>query len=390
MAKATWRGMAFGTLLAAAAPVALIPVASAQVIIGGSGESDVVVNWSVLDGLGQQPSLADMIKGELPGRQPQAQAPAATRKSGAPQGAVYKPYQPNAAKPTKAAAKPVVTPVQAAVAPKLVEPAPVTVADSERRSVPIVEAPKPAAKQPAATSKPAVPPKPQIAEVTPPVTPAAPKGPQISLPEVKAEAPKPAPVAKPVEAPKPMEIAKPVEVPKPVEMAKSVEVPKPVEMAKPVALPVPAPVAVPAPVVAAAPQPLLSPVPPVVQPVMPPQVAALPSSEPPAMSGGSDTISLAFDADEAKVSDRARNDLATLVKRLQKDEDLNLQLLAYASGDEASASKARRLSLSRALEVRKYLMDKGVRSTRIEVRALGNKLDGRGSPDRVDAVLVGR
>lgn len=378
MAKATWRGMAFGTLLAAAAPVALIPVASAQVIIGGSGESDVVVNWSVLDGLGQQPSLADMIKGELPGRQPQAQAPAATRKSGAPQGAVYKPYQPNAAKPTKAAAKPVVTPVQAAVAPKLVEPAPVAVADSERRSVPIVEAPKPAAKQPAATSKPAVPPKPQIAEVTPPVAPAAPKGPQISLPEVKAEAPKPAPVAKLVEAPKPMEIAKPVEVPKPVEMA------------KPVALPVPAPVAVPAPVVAAAPQPLLSPVPPVVQPVMPPQVAALPSSEPPAMSGGSDTISLAFDADEAKVSDRARNDLATLVKRLQKDEDLNLQLLAYASGDEASASKARRLSLSRALEVRKYLMDKGVRSTRIEVRALGNKLDGRGSPDRVDAVLVGR
>ena len=35
-------------------------------------------------------------------------------------------------------------------------------------------------------------------------------------------------------------------------------------------------------------------------------------------------------------------------------------------------------------------MDQGLRSTRIEVRALGNKLEGAGSPDRVDAVLVSR
>ncbi len=74
---------------------------------------------------------------------------------------------------------------------------------------------------------------------------------------------------------------------------------------------------------------------------------------------------------------------------MEKDEALNLQLLAYASGDEANASKARRLSLSRALEVRKYLMEMGVRSTRIEVRALGNKIEG--SPaERVDVVLTAR
>lgn len=370
MAKATWRILALGALLGAAAPVALIPAASAQVIIGGAAESDVVVNWSVLDGLGQQPSLADMIKDELPGRKPQAAPSRATRQAGPPQGAVYKPFRPNAAAPTRAAdtAKPVLKPVQAAVAPAAPVPAAVAAADGERRSVPIVEAPKPAAKPPAATGKPAVPAKPQIAEVAPaavvpaPVAPA--KMPQVSPPELKAEPPKPVEIAKPVEQPKPAEVAKPVEPPKPD------------------------------PVVAAAPQPLLSPVPPAVlmpsQPVVPPQVAALPSSEPPALSGGSDTISLAFDAEDAKVSDRARNDLVTLVKRMQKDEDLNLQLLAYASGDEASASKARRLSLSRALEVRKYLMDKGIRSTRIEVRALGNKLDGRGASDRVDAVLVGR
>jgi outer membrane protein OmpA-like peptidoglycan-associated protein len=75
---------------------------------------------------------------------------------------------------------------------------------------------------------------------------------------------------------------------------------------------------------------------------------------------------------------------------MEKDESLSLQLLAYADGDEANASKARRLSLSRALEVRKYLMELGVRSTRIEVRALGNKVEGGGPADRVDAMFASR
>jgi outer membrane protein OmpA-like peptidoglycan-associated protein len=45
------------------------------------------------------------------------------------------------------------------------------------------------------------------------------------------------------------------------------------------------------------------------------------------------------------------------------------------------------LALSRALEVRKYLIDGGVRSTRIDVRALGDKAES--TPlDRIDIVLV--
>ncbi|MBR9973481.1 OmpA family protein [Magnetospirillum sp. J10] len=339
----------------------MAPVASAQVIIGGSGEADVVVNWSVLDNLGRQPSLADMIKGELPNHSPAPLHSPVNRSAAtasAPQGIVYKPYKPA----TKTVAKAPAKPVKTVAAPK-----PAKVAQ-----VPPVAAPAPKAEvKPVATIKPALPTKPQIAEMAPvaaapnpaaiPTPVIAAKGPQVSLPEVKAEAPKPVEPAKPVEIAKPAEIAAPMEAPKPV-----------------------AP-----PMVAAAPRPLLAPVPPAV-PVMPPQVASLPSSDVPSLSGGSDTISLIFAPDEAKVGDSVRSDLAALVKRLQKDEDLNLQLLAYAAGDEASASKARRLSLSRALEVRKFLMDKGVRSTRIEVRALGNKQDGRGPADRVDAVLVGR
>ena len=47
--------------------------------------------------------------------------------------------------------------------------------------------------------------------------------------------------------------------------------------------------------------------------------------------------------------------------------------MAFAAVDGMSISKARRKSLSRALSVRSFLMKNGIRSTRIDVRALGNK-----------------
>ena len=50
---------------------------------------------------------------------------------------------------------------------------------------------------------------------------------------------------------------------------------------------------------------------------------------------------------------------------------------------------ARRLSLSRALQVRSYLIDQGVRSTRIDVRALGANVPS-GPADRVDIKTVQR
>ena len=66
-----------------------------------------------------------------------------------------------------------------------------------------------------------------------------------------------------------------------------------------------------------------------------------------------------------------------------------VQLIAFASAEERSEAKARRLSLSRALEVRSYLIRKGIASTRIDVRALGNQASS-GSPDRVDLAIVSR
>ena len=373
MKRSSWRVLAYGAVMTAVA----LP-ASAQVVIGGNSRPSVEVNWSVLDSLGHQPTLADMLKADgVAQSQPQV-AP----RSSASQGVQYRPYKagaqpyaktPKTVKSAKAAPKPA---KKSSVVPTSAS------ADSMADLVQSSQEAKPAAQPPA---------KPQMSE------PAA-TGPQVSLPELpkaapvveaKAEAPKveASKVAAPkAESPK-VELAK-VEAPK-VEAPK-IEIPK-VEAPK---------VELPKAEVAALPPTALTP------PPLPPaktevvaaveqkvqEVAALPPAAPvsaPSAFRG-DTLTVPFSVESARLSDASRSELDHLAKRMLKDEGLGLQLMAYADGDDASASKARRLSLSRALEVRKYLMDKGLRSTRIEVRALGNKFEGSGSPDRVDAVLVNR
>jgi outer membrane protein OmpA-like peptidoglycan-associated protein len=81
--------------------------------------------------------------------------------------------------------------------------------------------------------------------------------------------------------------------------------------------------------------------------------------------------------------------LAALAESVKDKPELRLQLMAYAGGADLSSSKARRLSLSRALSVRSFLIEKGVRSTRIDVRALGNKTTDE-PVNRVDINIVKR
>lgn len=363
MKQSTWRALAFGALLGAIA----LP-ASAQVVIGGSNAPSVEVNWSVLDNLGRQPTLADMLKQDLPGAQAAAAAPSAKSK-----GVQYRPYKPGAkpyAKPAKAQPAPKAKKSQVVPASAKTERAATVAAPVEK----VADVVKPV-QVPRASAQPPVPPKAEVTPVaeTPKVE--APKpspaivGPQVALPEVP----------KPVAATAPVQLAKAETAPAPAAEVKPE--PKVEAKAEPVSLPPTAltpPPLPPQPAKVEAPQQIAS---------LPPAPAAAPAAAP---VKGSDTLSIPFAADSARVPDSVQSDLDRLVKRMQTDDNLGLQLLAYAEGDEANASKARRLSLSRALEVRKYLMEQGVRSTRIEVRALGNKVEGSGSADRVDAVLVSR
>jgi outer membrane protein OmpA-like peptidoglycan-associated protein len=98
---------------------------------------------------------------------------------------------------------------------------------------------------------------------------------------------------------------------------------------------------------------------------------------------------LIFTQGATKLNPAAQKSLDALAAKLNAQPQSRMQLLAYAGEGNLSASKARRLSLSRALSVRSYLIKKGVRSTRIDVRALGNKVPS-GVPNRVDLKIVGK
>lgn len=112
------------------------------------------------------------------------------------------------------------------------------------------------------------------------------------------------------------------------------------------------------------------------------QVAALPDSEP-------GPVSITFGVKETELPNSAAAALTPIAEQMTSDTELRVQLLAYASSADGSPSSVRRKSLSRALSVREFLMDQGVQSTRIEVRALGDQTEG-GAADRVDAVVERR
>lgn len=94
-------------------------------------------------------------------------------------------------------------------------------------------------------------------------------------------------------------------------------------------------------------------------------------------------LQIAFPKDSAEIPDAAKSELDSLADKMNANSAMRLQLLAYASGTPDTASRARRMSLSRALAVRSYLIKKGVVSTRMDVRALGDNVQGEPA-DRVD------
>ncbi|MBL8708852.1 MAG: OmpA family protein, partial [Rhodospirillaceae bacterium] len=94
---------------------------------------------------------------------------------------------------------------------------------------------------------------------------------------------------------------------------------------------------------------------------------------------------IVFEGDADDLPAGAAGELDAIAQRMLGDESIKVQVLAYSSSIGDNESQARRKALARGLEVRKYLIGKGVRSNRIDVRALGSKSEG--SPaDRVDIV----
>lgn len=97
---------------------------------------------------------------------------------------------------------------------------------------------------------------------------------------------------------------------------------------------------------------------------------------------------IVFDAGSTKLMSSGRSTLAALAKKLNQSA-ARIQLKAYSSPNTlTSVSAQRRLSLRRAMAVRKHLTTEfGISSSRIDVRVLGTVEDS-GPGDRVDIVMT--
>lgn len=99
-----------------------------------------------------------------------------------------------------------------------------------------------------------------------------------------------------------------------------------------------------------------------------------------------DDLTLEFDGNASSLTADSEKKLKSLLPQLSEVEGRRLQVRAYATGGDGK-SDARRISLSRALTVRTFLMDHGIKPTRIDVRAMGSETD-RAPLDRVDLVFA--
>ena len=404
----------------------------------GLGRPSVVVDESVLDQLGPPPqTLPDVLlqqqpQNHRPAKRVGADAAAVSATPGRllpppksmPRSRVMLPSSLQSATPENSpAAQP-----QAAHAPKLTppktdrseppSPPPVaTVTPAPATVPPAITPPKVSVPEaPSVAPPPAVAPTPEAAASASP-EPASPAPPE--QPAAKAEAAETPPETPTAPPPGPASVPKLVP-PAPIEAAKAVE-PKPEAPPLPEAASIPkAPAVEPPPPPAASatppaplpsvagtapsprtskPAPDLAPdlavSPPQAEsrgdgagesPATPSQIAALPPAAAPEVLDDGQLYRIPFGSVSSEISDEGKKHLDALAQRMKKDDALRLQLLGYAAGSQDSASKARRTSLFRALSVRTYLMKQGVRSTRMDVRALGNLAEG-GAPDRVDAVV---
>lgn len=128
-----------------------------------------------------------------------------------------------------------------------------------------------------------------------------------------------------------------------------------------------------------------------------PAVSAVDAELTRSLSGGSDktaamsagtkaALVINFKTTETSVPLSYNDDLDKVAKRLADNPDERITIIAYASNVGDQPSTARRVSLSRALSVRAYLIDAGLSNMRINVQAEGDKSPG-GNPDRVDLFI---
>ena len=113
------------------------------------------------------------------------------------------------------------------------------------------------------------------------------------------------------------------------------------------------------------------------------------SAAAPATRDDTATTYILFASEAVALNSAAERTLDRLVARAGHGEKPRLRLVAHAGGGDEE-DHALRLSLSRVLAVRSYLVEHGIHSSRLDVRAVGNRPEDGGPGDRVDIVLIDR
>ncbi len=200
----------------------------------------------------------------------------------------------------------------------------------------------------------------------------APEEPRLDETPVPVEPePQPEPQPEPEPAPEPAPAPAPEPAPEPQTAPAPEAEPQP-ESAQPPAVPV-------APVDDVTGQPL---------PEAPEEVEELEEGEEPApQRPAGDVFTVAFESAATRLPEGADPVIRQAADLLLSRPGKQVILLAYAAGEDEEDSRARRLSLARALAVRGKLIEFGVLSTRVEIRPLGAAVIGGGDPDRVELIV---
>ena len=120
-------------------------------------------------------------------------------------------------------------------------------------------------------------------------------------------------------------------------------------------------------------------------PLIPPPVSASAKGNAVPFAGG---LRVTFGDGAGELSPTSEAALKDFLQTVPQSEALTFNVQAYSAGKADDPSTARRLSLSRGLAVRSVLMNAGVPSSRIYIRALGTAF-GTGPADRADVTALG-
>jgi len=113
----------------------------------------------------------------------------------------------------------------------------------------------------------------------------------------------------------------------------------------------------------------------------PPPLRLVPESNQQPAASAAPAATVSFPPQSAEIGPASRSLLDELARSLAQRGVKQVELRAYSSGDPGDA---RKVALARALSVRSYLIDQGVKA-RIEVGAFASTTRG-GAGDRVDVV----